>query len=83
MTYGTLRANDIYDVDKWTTWLQTYGFAADDVQRIRFSGRRMVVYRYDRNALGRKFLRPNKQVAMKRPARRAVLSAPPLWTSRL
>ena len=80
--YGTVGPGDVYDLDEWTKWLQGHGVDIRDVQRIRFSGRRMTIYRYAVDALGRKFLRRNKAIAMRRPARRAVLSAPPLWTSR-
>ena len=82
MTYGTIKGGDVYDIEEWAAWLQGYGVEINEVQRIRFSGRRMSIYRYAVDALGRKFLRRNKAIAMKRPARRVVLSPPPLWTSR-
>lgn len=81
MTYGTIGHGDLYDMDEWTIWLQGYGVDIRDVQRIRFSGQRMTIYRYAIDAMGRKFVRPNNRVAMKRPERRAILSAPPVWTS--
>jgi hypothetical protein len=80
--YDTIQPGDSFDVEEWAGWLSGQGININNVQRIRFTGRKMKVYRYASNPMGRKFVRRNGHIAMLPPLRRTVLTAPPTWTHR-